>query len=360
MGRRRSKKERRQKRGAKKGNSGGNVAVAAATTTASDNDPFATVIEDEARPNGIQIAHMDGDDGDGVGWLYSYNHGNGNPEFYVPDVPKSKVNSVMDTITAFSKLHIFRRLRLVHGCGGSFTFWAHLVEGERKKELLQTKCLMLNNSSSAEAPLYELRPLFECSVHDSWWGCKIPTPDGREEVADAILEKWLDQRSFSMHGHWVLSDYGSKLPQQLEWIVRFLNQKCNDEGSTFPSFDCSGYKEVDLACALRHIDDWEVDWDKNLTVNEVQYVREHKNYFRRLAKAMFRDFPICEACGTVELNLLSKCSRCHSAHYCSQTCQKVHWKKHKERCTCLKEMRNKKPPQSITITGMTANDTKIL
>ena len=39
---------------------------------------------------------------------------------------------------------------------------------------------------------------------------------------------------------------------------------------------------------------------------------------------------ICYSCG--ERRETKRCAACHHAHYCSKTCQKRHWKKHKPNC----------------------------
>ena len=39
---------------------------------------------------------------------------------------------------------------------------------------------------------------------------------------------------------------------------------------------------------------------------------------------------LCYFCG--ERRETKRCAACHHAHYCSKTCQKRHWKKHKPNC----------------------------
>mmetsp|Transcript_40237 Transcript_40237/g.97142 ORF Transcript_40237/g.97142 Transcript_40237/m.97142 type:complete len:560 (+) Transcript_40237:944-2623(+) len=47
----------------------------------------------------------------------------------------------------------------------------------------------------------------------------------------------------------------------------------------------------------------------------------------------------CHHCGKPDKSkaLLKKCSRCHAAFYCSEVCQKAHWKRHKKVCAPVKK-----------------------
>jgi hypothetical protein len=40
----------------------------------------------------------------------------------------------------------------------------------------------------------------------------------------------------------------------------------------------------------------------------------------------------CAACGTSDVPRFKKCAGCDSTRYCSEQCQRVHWKKHRQVC----------------------------
>ncbi len=48
-----------------------------------------------------------------------------------------------------------------------------------------------------------------------------------------------------------------------------------------------------------------------------------KNHFR---------FPCANSACKVKEKVMFKCSRCRSAFYCSEVCQRGHWKQHKKEC----------------------------
>jgi len=54
----------------------------------------------------------------------------------------------------------------------------------------------------------------------------------------------------------------------------------------------------------------------------------------------FKDFENCDVCG--QEGAAKKCSKCKSADYCDQTCQKYHWFVHKKYCPKLKEEMEKR------------------
>ena len=44
---------------------------------------------------------------------------------------------------------------------------------------------------------------------------------------------------------------------------------------------------------------------------------------------------MCDGCGGPGDGLLHRCSRCWSAFYCGEECQKAHWRAHKAVCRSL-------------------------
>jgi len=100
---------------------------------------------------------------------------------------------------------------------------------------------------------------------------------------------------------------------------------------------------VDLWVALRHVNDWVVDWDAELTEDQRNFVRSHSRYFARLARVLFRKTVICEVCGMLDETKLKKCGRCKQAWYCCRQHQLEHWKEHKLDCKQMSQMRNNEP-----------------
>jgi len=65
------------------------------------------------------------------------------------------------------------------------------------------------------------------------------------------------------------------------------------------------------------------------------------NISTRIQNIVENDTPkrMCIECGTVEkTRSLSKCSGCNYARYCSPTCQRMDWARHKEQCGLLKQL----------------------
>mmetsp|Transcript_15873 Transcript_15873/g.18057 ORF Transcript_15873/g.18057 Transcript_15873/m.18057 type:complete len:242 (+) Transcript_15873:250-975(+) len=196
-------------------------------------------------------------------------------------------------------------------------FLAQVLEGKEKKKIKRSHCT--RNTSPKSVPLIELIPRFE---HDSPedWGSLPPEPEGRKELVESILDTW--QKQDSAHG-----------------FILFVDGN--------PS-NCSlaNLKRVDLGVALRHFDDWKVDWDMNLTEKQNAFVRAHSKYFRRLAKVLFRRKKICAYCGKLNKTgnngitiPLKACSACKQNYYCCVEHQKKDWPDHKEDCKLFKSMR---------------------
>jgi len=301
-----------------------------------------SIAANEARANaansmeggGIQILSFK--EADGVEFVHSYNHGNGQPEYFAANVPSGKTIAVVQTINHIATIENVAHRHSIRGYG-NLLFWFNLVEGEAKERLLQEKCRLMNQFISQGAPpiIYELRPLFECSVTDHWWGGRPPAPDGQERIVDEILVAWEEQRDFTLE---VLCK-GTEMGEDYEWAMRTLFHDQVDEIG-LENVLIPRHKRVDLTLALKHIDDWKVDWDKSLNEEQILFVKEHPKYFQQYARVMFRAKPICDHCGAVDD--LKKCRGCKSTQYCSRECQLADWRSHKELCKQYKAMRNRK------------------
>mmetsp|Transcript_3458 Transcript_3458/g.4037 ORF Transcript_3458/g.4037 Transcript_3458/m.4037 type:complete len:395 (+) Transcript_3458:74-1258(+) len=349
------------------------------TTKSTTSPNISTLLElippprTQSNDNTMLIAnHTDSREGYS-GWMYSYGHGLGRPEYYVADVPSNNlekqnavcatINFIADDYTEFGHRHSIRG-------AGNLLFWLRKIDDEATiKELLRTKCLLMNNFSKYKgkmAPIYELRPLFdECTHLDSWWGCRPPAPaqststappaqaptrtraaktlltqQDTENMVDDILCAWEMQRTFTLEGRIKASEMGDEFMEAGRILFRDFDEHKDD-------VYIPRAKVVDLTIALRHVDDgtnkgdniWKVDWDKELTEEQIQYVRGHTKYFRWLARKLFRTRSICEHCGKLED--LMKCSRCNHTHYCGRECQVADWKSHKKDCKRYQDMRKK-------------------
>lgn len=261
-----------------------------------------------ATQRGIQLISVF-EETDTVGFFYSHNHGGGRPEYIALNVPRGKVNAVASTINFLASRTVS------HGetiqCQG-LDLVTSQVEGRRKLELLQSHATANTDKS---APLFELLPRFDWRGNPEAWGSRDPAPDGREDVVKTILDVWKQQGSF----------------------VLFVDGNATNCGIT-------NLKYVDLAVALRHVDDWKVDWDMDLTPEQRAYVCANTAFFRYLAKVYFRKTMKCNMCGVIDEGKLSKCSRCKDAWYCCREHQKEHWKEHKPLCNKVKDSRNNKAP----------------
>jgi hypothetical protein len=93
-----------------------------------------------------------------------------------------------------------------------------------------------------------------------------------------------------------------------------------------------------------------VQIDKGMSMDElhtgsilVELTEEDVPGFARLDS---RELRMCELCTTTDQELegnglLKKCGECKTALYCSQSCQKKHWKTHKSQCADLQEFQRK-------------------
>jgi hypothetical protein len=139
-------------------------------------------------------------------------------------------------------------------------------------------------------------------------------PEGREDLVESILDVWKGQGSFILY---IDSNKSNCYLENLKW--------------------------VDLGVALRHVEDWVVDWDMDLTPEQKSFVRSHSRYFSNLAKVLFRKTMMCAFCGMLDEERLNKCARCKQTYYCCREHQKAHWKEHKPDCKELRDQRTNAP-----------------
>ena len=240
-----------------------------------------------------------------------YSHGNapGKPEFIAFDVPFCKANHVGGTMNFLGP----RKVGNGHNVGMSNTdfFSLKLINGKEKEEILKDDQLDKMNPMST---LFQLVPVFDHDRPEDW-GSRPQAPKGREDLVEGIIDEWLCQKKFLL----------------------FAN-------SSTLNYDVYT-KKVDLAVALRHVDDWKTDWGVNLTPEQVAFVRRHSRYFIKIARVLFRKQEMCEQCGLIDKEVLSRCGGCKQTYYCSVQCQKQDWPNHKKECIILRSMRNKKEPK---------------
>lgn len=199
-----------------------------------------------------------------------------------------------------------------HGAG--FYLLCKLVEGERKQALAQTH----TTRTEPWTTLYELIPAFEYEDPKDW-GSRPKFPDNSKEVTvTEIIDKWNQRLDFSLKD--------TALPRQ--------------------------GKLIDLAEALKHVDEWDVDWKDGLTNNEIKLVREHSEWFSKFAAIYFRKPRGCSCCKTLwepGVKLLV-CGGCKQIYYCGKACQADHWRKvHKKQCKLLQSRLDKDDPTSVLV-----------
>lgn len=212
-----------------------------------------------------------------------------------------------------------------HGAG--FYLLCKLVTGERKQALARTH----TTCTEPWTTLYELIPMFDYGDDPTNWGARPKFPDpSKEKMATAILDKWVDNHPFRLKG---------------EGMPR--------EG-----------KVIDLAEALLHVDDWDVDWKDGLTAKEIKLVRQHSEWFHEFALTFFRKARGCSWCKKLweppagggddddddEGVKLLTCGGCKQVFYCNRECQIAHWKKvHKKQCKLMRSRLDPNDPSSVSV-----------
>jgi len=202
------------------------------------------------------------------GYVYSSgNYSNGNdmlkPEFLARNVPRHKAESAGAIMDSLSSRTINDGERAYNSV---LDVTIRLIEGEEKEQLLENYCFVNKNT---QAPLYELIPLYPHEDPNDW-GSKPCAPEGREEFAQEIWKTLTDP------------EIHPKFPGFS--FFRFIDGNIQN-----PHFD--NLTLVPFEEALRHVDDWAVDWDLELTSNQISYVRAYTDYFIRLASTYVKYGP---------------------------------------------------------------------
>jgi len=220
------------------------------------------------------------------GYLYTYNSRNG-VEFIALDVPKDKANDVYKVMMHLSTQTVD------HGHTaqgpGSMELMINELKGESKTKMLNTKAYFLLHTNP-NARLFQLVSRFE-TEHPQDWGSFPSPPEGRLDLVADIREIWRKQRTF------------------------FLAVDLTVDGQ---NLCIANGKRVDLAVALRHVQDWNVDWDKDLNAEQRAFVVKHHHCFYQVAKVLFRKTFLCGRCGAME-GKLAKCARCKNVWHCVRT-----------------------------------------
>jgi hypothetical protein len=238
------------------------------------------------------------DAGDDVGFVYSHNNPNGN-EFLALGVPTSKGSAVASTIKYLADRTV--------------------KPGDRvESDGLQLKVLQVNPTEhahilskymtrtdrNATRMIVKLVPRFCGSIEH--WGGYPAAPSGKQEMVESIMDTWAGG------------------------VGMFIRSK---DGNTM---NCSfaNLQEVSLDAALKHADDWKVDWVCDLSSAEIQYVKNNIPYFLGLAKIQREGISICPVCDCAdeEVKKLLVCGGCKSTYYCCKAHQKQHWPEHKAKC----------------------------
>lgn len=311
------------------------------TTTSTSTEPSPDSPLGNVSRGGIQIVSVPEQE-DGLEFVYSYNHGNGRPEFYMAHVPANKVSWVVKTMNGYSTVPNLSNRHSIRGWN-NLLLWLNLVQGPAKDRLLEEKCLLMKNYSNG-APIYEFRLIFpECSPLDSWWGRHPPAPNHKDDaLVDHILYAWEEQGKFTLEVNCEASEMGEEYMEAFNHFFGNMPKEIRDN-MVIPR-----RKYVDLTLALKNMDSWKTDWDKKLNKKQIAFVKENRKYFRSLSRAMFRGKPICDHCGAT--TDLMHCGRCKTVHYCSRHCQLADRKCHKESCKEYQSMRTNELPAIKTTT----------
>ena len=183
-----------------------------------------------------------------IGVMCSHGNEAGKAEFIAPDVPEGRIEAVHSTMNFLAPREI-KHGQSVQSSG--LYLLTKLIVGERKQQLLAIHRMKTDPNQQ----LFELLPRIEPKLPEDW-GSYPAAPEGRDDLVESILKIWEEQGAF------ILSIDGNPANCAM-----------------------SNIKRVDLAVALRHHDDWKVNWEMNLTAEQVAFVHKHNQYFYLVAKA---------------------------------------------------------------------------
>jgi hypothetical protein len=239
-----------------------------------------------------------GDPGDDVGFVYSYNNPNGN-EFLALGVPKSKGSAVASAMKYLADRTVKPGHRVQ--CNGLHLKVLQVNPTERARILSK---YMTHTNGNATRMIVKLVARFSDSIEH--WGGYPAAPSGKQEMVESIMGTWAA---------------GSGI---------YIRHK---DGNTVNN-NIANLQEVNLEVALKHADDWKVDWVCDLSSAEIQYVKNNIQYFVGLAKILGEPKIICPVCDCAdeEEKKLLLCGGCKSTYYCCKEHQKQHWAEHKGEC----------------------------
>jgi hypothetical protein len=194
-------------------------------------------------------------EGDDRGVLYSTSeYLKGRPELiaFIPASRKKEIQNIMESLCS-------RTLNdgdKVEQKG--FYLVAYKVKEKGRPPML-TKHM---NHANKDAEVMIIAPRFKNGDSLQHWGRLPPTPDGKDDRAHDIVQKWKHQKRF----------------------VRFL------DGNT-KNFDSDNlvFLEGGVVDALKH-QEWTTNWNETLNFREIEYVETRWNYFASVMKAL-RDMP---------------------------------------------------------------------
>lgn len=215
------------------------------------------------------IVHAIFDDDAPRGFLYTYGlYDIGKPELLVRGVPRSKVNDVASALN-FLGARTVKDSEMIksHGLG----FGSKVLHKKQAKKLLKTHLCKCDH----RAKVIELEPLVipehgtEEEYAAEWASC---------DVLDSIIMPEMER--------------GDEHQAHLD-TVRTIRDKWHEQTKPFRGYfirfldgDCSNCCADNLNYCSPHDafsnPDWKVDWDLDLTSDEIAFVRTNMGNFRKL------------------------------------------------------------------------------